>query len=209
MAANIHPGLKDEYGKLRRSLVIMAAFAIASAIDLLFVLVWNEALVIQWRPALLPVLLAILFAAAVFLFTAKRRMDFLLRSSEIVRRSKSREMILKTWRKDFFDGRNLFFFDLDTEDSFGCANASYVVIAEPGTSLALPYWCEQSWQTKAEIRGVLKAFIDEKTGLLVAVQTSDALAWMSLNIHFCRSDDKERLLDKMKKETQLSGESAK
>src|SRR5580658_7573218 len=159
MPAKIHPGLKTEYQKFHRSLVIMATFAIVSAIDLVFVIIWSDRLVIQWRPVLLPILLAILGAAAVFYLIAKRRADFLRKASEIVRTSNSREMILKTWRKDFFDGRNLFYFDLDTEDSFGCANASYVVVAEPESPLALPYWCEESWKNKSEISGALKAFI--------------------------------------------------
>jgi hypothetical protein len=217
----LHPGLHAQHKKLRLMGIVLLGLMAISLVDLIALACFRDAMVTQWRPAAAPALIMVLLIGA---FTGHslvwRKFVSLRRASDVVQSTASRPMSLETWKKNQDHSRVLYWFELEPEDPFGCVVSSYAVVvpedsnltshstsnSNPGQTHALAHYCEQSWKEKVKLRSVIKAFVDDFTGLPVAIQTADALNWVGLNIHPINPDVKDKMLQSGDSKYQRSGE---
>jgi hypothetical protein len=205
--AKLHPGLHAQHKKLRLMGIVLLGLMVISLVDLIALVCSRDATVIHWRPAAEPALLMVLLIGAVCLYSLVwRKLVSLRRASDVVQSTTSRPMNLETWKKDQDGSRVLYWFELEPEESFGCVVSSYAVVIAQDTTDALARYCEQSWTEKDKLGSVIKAYVDDLTGLPVALQTSDALSWVGLNVHPISPDVKDKMLPSADSKYQLSGE---
>ena len=207
MALKLHAGLIPQYDKLRKIGIALLGFFALSAGDLIVVLSTSNPDIVKWRPALVPTLTSItLFVPLLLYFFVWRRIAYLQIASNVVRLQTSKEMLLRTWKKDLHADKAIYFFDLDTVDHYGCRVSSYMYVGHNGNYTALAEYCERSWQEKSQLDNAVKAFIDEDKGEPIALQTASALDWVNFTVHPIKIDDKENMLKQSNSEYQLSGE---
>ena len=204
---NLHPGLVAQHQKLRNMGIVLSAFILLSFCDLIPVINSKDPGIIQWRPAIEPALFMVMVVAPVLLYSLVwTKLKALWRASAVVQSTASRPMLLRVWKQDNEKNRLIYFFELQPEEQFGCVTASFVIVTEAESKAALPLYCEQSWKSKEKSAGVVKAFVDDRTGLPVALQTIDALEWVGINVYMVKPDDKDRMLQKRDSQYQLSGD---
>jgi hypothetical protein len=203
----LHPGLHAQHKKLRLMGIVLLGLMLVSLVDLIAVVCSRDATVTQWRPAAEPALIMVMLIGAYLVYSLVwRKLISLRRASDVVQSTGSRLMNLETWKKDQDGSRVLYWFELEPEESFGCVVSSYAVVMPQDSTDSLARYCEQSWTEKGKLSSVVKAFVDDLTGLPVALQTSDALNWVGLNVHPINPDVKDKMLQSADSNYQLSGE---
>jgi hypothetical protein len=203
----LHPGLHAQHKKLRQMGTVLLGLMAVSLIDLMAVVFSSDPTIIQWRPAAEPALIMVLLIGAFLIHSLVwRKLILLRRASDVVQSTVSRPMNLETWKRDLDGSRILYWFELEPEDSFGCVVSSYAVVVTQDSTDALAQYCEQSWKEKSKVNSLVKAFVDDLTGLPVALQTTDALNWVGLNVHPINPDVKDKMLQSADSNYQLSGE---
>jgi hypothetical protein len=203
----LHPGLHAQHRKLRTMGIVLLGLMVLSLLDLIALICSKNAMVIKWRPAAEPALIMVLIIGAFLVYSLVwRKLMVLRRASDVVHSTASRPMTLETWKKDQDGSRLLYWFELEPEDSFGCVTSSYAVVVSEDSTAALAQYCEQSFKEKRKACSVVKAFVDDLTGLPVALQTLDALNWVGLNVHPVNQDDRAKMLQGGDSNYQLSTE---
>ncbi len=205
--AKLHPGIHAQHQKLRTMGIVLLSLMLLSLGDLIAVISSDSVLVGEWRAAAEPALITVLVIGAFLIYAQVwKKLAALKRASDVVHSQISRPMVLRTWKKDRDGARVLYWFELAPLEPVGCVTSSFAVVAAENPETALSQYCEQSWKDKREVREVVKAFVDDVTGLPVALQTIDALNWVGIEIHPIKADDKERMLQSKDSDYQLSGD---